>query len=213
MDRPLAVLWRWWKDQFALFARQSASRRGRLRSRAFSTIAAEVEQLESRELLTVTYNGGALLPNVEAQAVYLGSDWNASVATQKAQLEQFVSTIVNSPYMDMLTNAGYNVGRGTASAGAVDNVTLNKSAGITDAQIQTEIQSMVTAGQLQAPDANRLYIVYVEPGVLITKGSQTSANTFLGYHTAFGGTTAQGAATTIRYAVISYPGAPNVTSA
>src|SRR5438445_11814883 len=116
--RLLVGLWQEWRDQVASIATQNSSRGRRLRSSLFSTLAAQVEQLETRELLTVTFHGGALLPHVEAQAVYLGSDWNGSaLQTEKMNLDQFVSTIVNSPYMDMLTNAGYNVGPGTASAG------------------------------------------------------------------------------------------------
>src|SRR5690348_8588213 len=110
-----------------LQARISSSRqrsRGRRawRRETFSVVAAQVEQLESRALLTVTYHGGALLPHVEAQAVYLGSDWqnNSSLQTQTGQVNTYLATLVNSPYMDMMTNAGYNVGRGTASAGSVD---------------------------------------------------------------------------------------------
>ena len=187
----------------------------RQRISPLSTIAAEVEKLESRQLLTVTFNGGALLPNVEAQAVYLGSDWQntSSLQTQSGKLDQFVSSVVQGAYMDMLTHAGYQVGRGTASAGAVDNIPLDKTNGITDSQIQSDIQSMINSGQLQPPDANRLYIVYVAPGVVIQKGSDASSTTFLGYHGAFGGTTAAGAAEDIHYVVVSYPGTPNFSSA
>ena len=134
-----------------------------------SAVPAQVEKLESRQLLTVTFHGGAVLANVEAQAVYLGSDWknSATLQSQSAATDKFLSTVVQSPYMDMLTNAGYNVGRGSSTAGAVDNVTLNKTTGVTDAQIQGEIQSLINSGQLQAPDGNRLYVVNVEPGVVV----------------------------------------------
>ena len=179
------------------------------------SLAAQVEQLESRQLLTVTYNGGALLTAVSAQAVYLGSDWQntSTLQTQEGQLEQFVSTIVQSPYMDMLTNAGYNVGRGTSTPGAIDNLTLSKTNGITDSQIRSDIQAMITAGQAQAPTANNLYIVYVEPGVVINTSFGSSSTAFLGYHGAFAGQTAGGVAADIHYAVIAYPGAPNFSSA
>jgi len=178
-------------------------------------VPAEVEQLESRKLLTFTFHGGALLANVEAQAVYLGSDWKTSTAlqSQAAATDQYLATLVQSPYMDMLTNAGYNVGRGTATAGAVDNIALNKTTGITDAQIQSEIQSMINSGQLNAPDANRLYVVNVEPGVVVHEGSGASNTTFLGYHSAFAGTTSAGAPVDVHYAVIPAPGTPNFTSA
>ena len=115
--------------------------------------------------------------------------------------------------MDMLTNAGYNVGRGSSSTGAVDNVALNKTTGITDAQVQSEIQSLINSGALQAPDSNRLYVINVEPGVVVHNGSGASNTAFLGYHGAFAGKTASGAAVDIHYAVIPAPGAPNFTSA
>jgi len=206
--------WNWLRSWFAPASRRTRGRR-RQRRGPFSLIAAHVEQLESRQLLTVTYQGGALLANVEAQAVYLGSDWqnNATLQAQSGQVDTFLSTIVQSSYMDMMTNAGYNVGRGTSTAGVVDNITLNKTTGITDAQIQADIQAMIKSGQLQAPDANRLYVVYVEPGVVIHMGGAASNTAFLGYHGAFAGTTSGGAAADIHYAVISYPGAPNFTAA
>jgi len=187
----------------------------RIASNSDLPVSAEIQELESRALLTVTYHGGALLTSVEAQAVYLGSDWQSSSAlqTQTTSLNQFVSMIVQSGYMDMLTQAGYNVGRGSATAGVVDNITLNKTnTGITDGQIQADLQAMINAHQLQAPDANRLYVVYVEPGVIVRSGSDASNTTFLGYHSAFGGTTASGQPIDIHYAVIPHPGAPNFTA-
>src|SRR4051812_20251645 len=160
-----------------------------------------VERLESREMLTVTYHGGALLTHVEAQAVYMGSDWstNSSLISQAANLDTYVGYLVNSTYMDMLTTAGYGVGRGSATAGATLNLSLNKTTGITDTQIHTNLQSAITAGALAPPDAQRLYVVYVEPGVVVKLGTDTSQNSFLGYHGAFAGHTSSGQAADIRY--------------
>ena len=213
MRELASVSWSWFMSQMEIAPPRSRRRRHLRRSAAFSTFAAEVQHLEPRALLTVTYHGGALLTAVEAQPVYLGGDWSTTAAlnTQTGQINQFVSTLVNSPYMDMLSNAGYKVGRGTETAGAIDNVALSKTAsvGVTDGQIQGYLQSMITTGQLQAPDANRLYVVYVEPGVVVHDGSDASNTTFLGYHGAFGGKTAGGQAADIHYAVIPYPGSPN----
>src|SRR5260370_47036 len=83
---------------------------------SFSTLPAQVEQLESRELLTVTFQGGAVLTNVQVQNVYLGSDWSGkALQNQAAQLDKFDSMLVQSPFMDGMTLAGYNVYRGSAS--------------------------------------------------------------------------------------------------
>ncbi|MEI8018932.1 MAG: fibronectin type III domain-containing protein [Schlesneria sp.] len=192
------------------FFSRSKSRRVRRLARSF-TAPAQVEMLESRQMLTVTFHGGAVLQSVESQAVYLGSDWQntSSLTTQTGQFDTYLNTLVSGQYMDMLTNAGYGVGRGTSTAGSIDNISLSKTSGITDASIQSDIQAMINSHQLQTPDANRLYVVFVEPGVVVYDGSSSSTNTFLGYHGAFGGKTATGASADIHYAVLPYPGGVN----
>lgn len=158
----------------------------------------------------MTYQGGALLTNVEAQAVYLGSDWNtnASLKSQAQATDQYLSALVGGSYMDMLNNAGYGVGRGSASSGVVDNISINKSVDLTDSQIQSDLKTLIanSGSGVRAPDANRLYMVYVEPGVVVQMGSATSQTSFLGYHGAFGD-----GSSVIHYAVMPAPGSPNPT--
>ncbi len=198
------------KDRTSRTSRKSAVSRVRRQQAAFG----HFERMESRDVLSVTFHGGQLLSQVEAQPVFLGSDWNTNSTLNQtaASIDQFVSYLIQSPYMDMLTQAGYNVGRGTATPGKELNVNLNKSTGITDGQIQADLQTAITSGTLSAPDANRLYVVYVEPSVLIKLGAETSQNSFLGYHGAFAGTEATGKPVDIRYAVMAYPGSPNPSS-
>src|SRR3954453_10760015 len=75
----------------------------------------------TRQLLTVTYHGGAVLGNVEVQALYYGSGcYNDSTAYQQTgQLEGFLKYLANSPYTNMLSKAGYGVGGGSFSRGTV----------------------------------------------------------------------------------------------
>lgn len=166
----------------------------------------QVESLEERQVPTVFYYGGNLLPHVEAQALYLGNEWStvAADAAQTATLDAFLKDVTGGAYMDALARAGYGVGRGTASAGAVDNRSLAANSTITDASIQADINS----GLLKAPDANRLYVVYVEPNVAVNLGAGqgTTRQGILGYHGAFAGHDAAGNSATIRYAVVAYPG-------
>src|SRR5438477_6928836 len=79
------------------------------------TVQPRLEALEDRCVPTVTYHGGALLANVETQAVYFGSDYLtvANVAAQRNQLQGFVNYIAGSPYLDRLSAAGYNVAHGS----------------------------------------------------------------------------------------------------
>jgi hypothetical protein len=183
-------------------------------SRPRSRFLPTLECLEDRLVPTVTYHGGALLPHVEVQGLYLGSDWynNGTYYNQTAQFENFNRFLPQSSYMDLLTQLGYGVGRGSTSPGTIDRLVLNKNYYLTDSTIRGEIQRFINARYLQQPDANRLYVVYVEPGVAILNdhgNNETSIKDFAGYHTAFAGRTANGYAADIHYAVMAYAGGIN----
>ncbi len=171
----------------------------------------EVEPLEAREVLTITYHGGPLLNNVEVQALFYGNSWAnyANLASQASQLDSFLKYVVNSPYMDMLTQAGYYVSRGTWSQGTVANTPVAPY--VLDSDLTTALQGQINSGAMQSPDANRFYIIYVEPGVVVNDGAGTSQSQFLGYHSTFTGTDRFGNPTQLYYAVVPYPGAPNAT--
>ena len=163
-----------------------------------------LETLEDRVTPTVTFHGGALLTSVETQALYLGNTWSsqASPAPTTTALDNFLTNITGSAYMTALTRAGYGVGTGTSTAGYVDKANLTAGSTITDAFIQAEIKADINAGHLTTPDANKLYVVYVDPNVAVNLGGSTSVRNFLGYHGAF--YAANG--TIIHYAVITSPG-------
>jgi hypothetical protein len=158
--------------------------------------------------LTVTPHGGALLPNVEVQALYYGSDWsnNSTYYSQTGYLEGFLNNIVHGSYMDMLGKDGYGVGRGSFDGGKISRANIDKSQYLTDSQLQSTLQGYIDNGVLKAPDSNRLYVIYVEDNVAVSTGFGNSQNDFLGYHGAFAGTDASGNAADIHYAVITYPG-------
>jgi hypothetical protein len=167
----------------------------------------EIESLEDRRVMTVTFHGGAVLPTVEVQALYEGSDWynNSANYSQTGTLDGFLNNVVQSTYMDMLNKAGYGVGRGSASGGKIFMSNINKSYYLTDSSIRSDLLSAISAtNHLEAPDANRLYVVFVEPGVAVMNdhlNNATSQSNFLGYHGAFGSSYGD-----IHYAVVCYPG-------
>lgn len=198
-------------DRFWPVARRSSTeghRRGTMRRRTTTRLASE--ELERRDVPTVLFYGGPLLQHVQVQALYYGSDWstNAAVHSQGVKLEGFLSNVVNSSYMDMLTNAGYAVGRGNSTTGRIDPATIDKRYYLTDGRIQSVIQQDIFRG-LEQPNANRLYVVFVEPDVAVKLGSDDSIRTFLGYHSSFVGYDSRGAWTNIYYAVIPYHGGIN----
>jgi hypothetical protein len=146
-----------------------------------------LEALEDRLVPTITNHGGALLPHVEVQAMYFGQDWMYSLNVQKNQLDNFLGNIVNSSYMDMLQNAGYGVGRGSASPSTIDGASFYPNQWINDSTIQNALVSEINAGALGLPDANRLYVVFVQDNVAVSTSFGTSMpGGFAGYHGAFG---------------------------
>jgi hypothetical protein len=181
------------------------SRPGREPSRRPGPARPWVEALEDREVPTVSFFGGNVLPQVQAQALYLGNEFSSAPANaETATLDAFLKDLTGGPYMQALAGAGYHVGPGSAVAGAVDSTSLAAGSTISDAFIRARLQADVSRGLLQAPNANTLYVVYVEPDVAVNlgPGQGTTQQGILGYHTAFVG--ANGAP--IRYAVVVSPG-------
>jgi hypothetical protein len=108
----------------------------------------------------------------------------------------------------------------------LDSVNIDKTQFLTDDQIQKAILGEIKAGYLQspiqngngAPDLNRLYVVFVEPGVAVQNASGStsvsfSPGNFLGYHSAFGfnypevdGSFSFTGTADVHYAVIVYNG-------
>ena len=165
----------------------------------------QIEGLEDRQVPTISFFGGNLLPQVQAQALYLGNEFSSAPAsTETATLDAFLTDLTGGPYLQALASAGYNVGPGSAVAGAVDNTALTVGSTISDAFIRAHLQADVTSGLLQAPNANTLYVVYVEPDVAVNlgRGQGTTQQGILGYHTAFLGANEA----PIRYAVVVSPG-------
>jgi hypothetical protein len=187
-----------------VFQKRSSKTQNRPAPRALP----RVEELERREVMSVTYQGGGVLPHVEVQGLYYGADWynNSTYHSQTGYLEGFLNNVVHGSYLSTLTNAGYGVGTGSFSSGQIGLANINKSFYLTDGQIRSALQSYISSGVLQQPDANRLYVIYVEPGVAISMGGGNSQRDFLGYHGAFAGHDSSGHAADIHYAVIAYPG-------
>jgi hypothetical protein len=133
----------------------------------------------------ITFHGGPLLTNVGVEAVFYGDGWqnDSNLAARTGDIANFLTDITNSSYMDMLSNAGYNVGRGSY----LDSTTIPadlSSGSVDDSQVQTDLNAAIDNGSLQQPDANRLYIVFVQPGVQVTRGDGVAVPG-AGYHEGF----------------------------
>ena len=192
----------------ALFHSRS-SRRAR---RPAASVRLRLEALEERLTPALTYHGGAILTSVQAQSLYLGAGWN-NLTTQTSQFDAFLSTLVSgtttspSAYLAMLHKAPFTgvTGAGSALTGATDSTDLvaaTSTQTVYDSQIQSDLAAEIQAGAVQQPNANALYVVYVEPNVVVSfPNGQNSVNTFLAYHSSFSDN-----GTAVRYAVVPYHG-------
>ena len=170
-----------------------------------------LEALEDRMVMST-------LPSVEATPIFLGPYWQSS--WDGIFLSNATQAIVNSPYMDALQNAGYGVGRGHLSmpqTWALSNVVAGTTP-VTDQQVhQYLVQDVVDMIIIQAwtgqsqplPDANRLYEVFLPPGVTFTasNGMYSSQSNLTGWNGSFSSGVGQ-----INYVVIPYQGGTNLSA-
>jgi hypothetical protein len=177
------------------------------------TYRPHLESLEKREVPTVTRGNlsGPLLYNVGVEAVFYGQAWqhDPGLNRQVGTLTRYLQDLVGGSYMDMLNQAGYGVGRGSYLDGLYDN--SNLPGGINDGQIQQELAWLINNNYLRYPDANRLYAIFVQPGVEVTRDNENSGldaqhSHFLGYHSMFH---LNGSSQQVYYAVLPYQGGVN----
>jgi hypothetical protein len=148
----------------------------------------------------LTYRGGPLISTVDVFTAFWGTDWLAAEAPLLTQINNFFLYVLNSALMDQLGEYSVpsaSIGHGSLSGTAT---ITDKQPGtlVTDAQIQSLIQTEISSGVLPKTTPNSLYFLYLPPGVDVDLGGQHSCSAFCGYHDSFGAS--------IYYAVMPYPG-------
>jgi len=142
----------------------------------------------------LNYYGGHVISNVRVVVVFWGPNVNSTV---RSQIGGFYAAVTNSPYLDWLSEYNTNItavdgqpgtnqfiGRGSL-AGTATITPSNTGTFLQDTDIQSEINSQISAGTLPAPDANTLYMVYFPPGIMIELDSYFSCQQFCAYHGTF----------------------------
>lgn len=157
-------------------------------------------QLGAAAAPQLVYNGGPLLSSVQVCPVFWGDAWTQPAQKLVSQyLYLFFESIVTSSFMEQLSE--YDAPSYAISSGSVtDIITIPHSffLGLAlDSMIQSMLKQQITNGTLPPVNPNRLYIVYLPPGVNVQKGFGLSCLTFCGYHDAI--------ASSIFYTVVPYP--------
>src|SRR6478672_1439783 len=151
----------------------------------------------------LSYFGGPIISNVQVVQVLYGSgSYNGQVAgTTSPTMGQFYGDITGSGsgLTSLMQQYNTNISGGTGQVfgngtfGGLFQIVPaagNNGSTITDAQIQSEILSQITAGHLPAPvndalgNPNTLYMIFFPPGKTISQGGSNScqAGGFCAYH-------------------------------
>jgi hypothetical protein len=213
-----------------LLRRLAGRGQGRCSTRTPRTTRLYLEHLEDRRLMSTVANpyNNPIIPHVQVETVFYGSVWSAGqqltgyqqingveLATEATDLNQFFSNITNSYYMDGLSQyTGSNGAPGRGQFLGADFVPdlpgvkpnlINPASWtpISDQQIQTMLQNEINNNHIPGPDGNKLYVVFLPPGVgttgdLLPKTGQPDGG---GHHFSF--TTNSGV--NAYYAVIEHP--------
>jgi hypothetical protein len=150
----------------------------------------------------LSYRGGPLIKNVAIHSVYWGNYWSTASSPSTADIDGFLSFLVQSSFMNELfqySEPAYPIGMGSLVQSTVLNIAVGAS--ITDAEIQAQVRSfpLSTKSNPEHPPVyiNDLYMVFVPPGVQVVMGGTMSCSSFCGYHDDISGAR--------YYGVIAYP--------
>jgi hypothetical protein len=149
----------------------------------------------------LNYYGGRVVSNIQVVQVIWGSGSYLAQVTSTASpsMATFYQGVLNSPYVDWLTEYNTNTQTGTRTDQIIgrgsfsQQVTITPSAAnngstITDDQIKAELSAQLQAGNLPAPthDAagnnNTYYAIFFPHGKVITQGGGSSCSVFCAYH-------------------------------
>ncbi len=185
-----------------------------------------LEPLEDRWVPSLTNpNNNAVIPKVQLQAIYY-NDLAGQPALPKAQLDNFLTYLVGSPYITTLNQYAtptQSITTGSSLPGYNTNITISSNInfnsnngvapttnytglGVYDSQIRMAINSALdNASPPIANDGiNKLFLVYLPAGVgeSYSQGnSTTNSIDAYGYHFNY-----MHDGKSVRYAVIFYPG-------
>lgn len=185
---------------------------------AVAALGAALLASSSASASQLLYYGGPVMPSEQVVLVEWGSQVNAQYVTQDPSFFTALASKSGTPgdLGGVLAQYGDNLGPGGALEPAANNVSYQgehtitpmvMSTNITDAEIQTQLQSSIANSTLPAPLDNglgTLYVILFPQADKITNGGGTSGVNFCAYHGA-GGTTSS----PLLYAVIPDNGGNN----
>jgi hypothetical protein len=140
-------------------------------------------------------HGGPVVATPLVYASFWGSLWTSDAAhlTRAARLTQFLTDLVASQYMNVLSQYGASTGAGSGACYLGASFVTNVPNNITDAQIRALLQTSINSGVVPQPGtpANTCVIIYFADNLAINDPAdglvlcEPSNDTAFGYHDFF----------------------------
>ncbi|MBV9270570.1 MAG: hypothetical protein JO165_05715 [Candidatus Eremiobacteraeota bacterium] len=135
-------------------------------------------------------HGGPVVSTPVVRATFWGASWSTAAAqTTMQRLFQYCTDILNSPFMNVIAQYGVGSARFAGST-----IMGNVSGSLTNAQIDSQIQSGIDAGTLTEPPKNNTsdcLVIFLDESVEVNDSAQglvmcePSGDTAFGYHDFF----------------------------
>lgn len=140
------------------------------------------------------YEGGPIIASPEVHVSFWGPDWaHPDHATERANLVQFTKDLLDSDYMNILSQ--YGAGKGAGKCGSwMGECDLPSAKGrMSDRAIHRAIQSLIDSGQLPEPSSpsNMALMIFLDESIKIDDRHlevvmcERKGDTAFGYHNHF----------------------------
>ncbi|HEV2177302.1 MAG TPA: hypothetical protein VGW33_08885 [Terriglobia bacterium] len=140
------------------------------------------------------YNGGPVITNPALSTSFWGALWSdAAHQTAAQRLTQFAQDLLNSDFMNVLSQYGVGTGNGSGSFGE-SSLVANVASQLADSDIQSVIQSNIDAGVIPEPPANNtsdVLLIFLDENTEVNDSSlgivmcEPMGDTAFGYHNGF----------------------------
>lgn len=140
------------------------------------------------------YNGGTVITSPLVYASFWGALWSdAAHQTAAQRLGQYLQDLLNSNFMNVLSQYGTGTGAGSGSFGQTSFV-ANVSNQLADSDIQNTIQSNIDAGAIPEPPANNTsmcLMIFLDENTEVNDPNlgivmcEPQGDTAFGYHNSF----------------------------
>ena len=130
-------------------------------------------------------------------SIFLGKDWaDPSMRARETDLGNLLSSARDEAMLSALNEAGVKNLYGPATTQEkLDDIAGN----ISDLQVQNVLSGMVKDGTLPKPNANAIYVIFLDPEMRSTLGSMMSGKHYVAYHSFF-----NAAGTRLHYVVMPF---------